>query len=576
MSSRVCIVPPMRILGGGYLVVFLFIAGCSNESIGQLPPVEKPGGYRGRNQKSSSSSKSPSRRNTDKTKEQLKKDRLLDVEIRKKYGRGINQANKQGYFPLHEAAMAGDLAWIQKLSEHSDFDPNQGTMDSEGLKNAEVRNALFLAKNLATVKLLLQLGTNPQHKTRFGNTVLTLPYWEFKEEQAPDAAKLLVDHGLKVTAGKDFQFTFDHQNPKLQSFFKEQARKEILAMAPNVKQDKEGNTRLHLAIQAGFDDLIEKFLREKKDDLNTPNKQGYTPMMEALSHRQYSIAEKLLTNGADPSHSVKRTNIWHVIAKNSKDQEAIDFSEKLLKSRFKSELVKKINLKEEDFFKNTPLELITVPSNDFFLQAAIDQKLEEPSLEPSRKLAQLLFKNGARGKPIEMIRLAAETENFSMMEKLLQEYPEKITANFGSVNLNNNLLTRSLLIHHIRSKKMHDLVARYMPSQKGTLIAWSIQQAKSLGLVPPLHVAARNVRDEMVSLLLDNGAPVNQTYSYHGTPLDALVKIFRYYSGIDEVKRRTKEAYTTAKILMDHQAKITKEDNKVMYQALHDGFYAQQ
>merc|ERR1711971_560665 len=66
------------------------------------------------------------------------------------------------------------------------------------------------------------------------------------------------------------------------------------------KDEKTGNTALHIAAQNGHGELV-RFLVDKKANLNCQNGKGQTPLHMTIKYDLYFLSKYLLDKGADPT-----------------------------------------------------------------------------------------------------------------------------------------------------------------------------------------------------------------------------------------------------------------------------------
>lgn len=70
---------------------------------------------------------------------------------------------------------------------------------------------------------------------------------------------------------------------------------------PNVR-DREGNTPMMLAVEAGQPEMID-ILAKKKANANLGNKAGETPLMRAVQRRDLTLVRAVLAAGGDPDQT---------------------------------------------------------------------------------------------------------------------------------------------------------------------------------------------------------------------------------------------------------------------------------
>jgi len=341
-------------------------------------------------------------------------------------------------------------------------------------------------------------------------------------------------------------------DPKLKPFFEQQMKKEILAMLPNESQDGYDNTRLHLAVKYDFSDLVQQFIQENKDDLNASNKLGKTSLFLAAEEGSIDSAKLLIDAGADITIPDKENkNLWHIIAEHSSGKaHSLELAKLLLNSSQAQKFISQINQRSTVNLKETPLESIHSERSLPFIK---DRKSGVGN-NRAQEVSQLLFKNGALGDPKKIIQMAVKNDDHNMVRDILKKTTQAITSEYKddyafSISQSVAQYETTLLIHHVRSMEMIDILKKYMPKVSNKdYISWSLKEYKSRGMISPLHIAAQELSLEMVDFFLKNGVLPNTTFKDKGTPLDGLLVTASYCFPKDNPQSRKKEAEKFIKI----------------------------
>ncbi|ROT75702.1 putative ankyrin repeat-containing protein [Penaeus vannamei] len=95
------------------------------------------------------------------------------------------------------------------------------------------------------------------------------------------------------------------------------------------KQDRQGNTALHIAAKSGFDKFVKQII-ELESNINIKNKAGNTPLMEAATKNRASCLLMLLHKGAkvDEVNKAKRS-VLH-IASDRRSGECMEYILKMV------------------------------------------------------------------------------------------------------------------------------------------------------------------------------------------------------------------------------------------------------
>jgi ankyrin repeat protein len=192
-----------------------------------------------------------------------------------KRGAKTNVTNQYGSSPLSEAVKVGDAELVSMLLDHH-ADPNSANRDGQ--------TALMLASSLGAVdvaQLLIGKGANVDAvETYRGQTALM---WAAAENH-PDVVDLLLAH---------------HADVKIRAKYDDWPRQ--ITSEPRAQfRSTGGLTALLYATRSGCLPCAHTLVKAGAD-VNEPNPDGVTPLINAIDNRNYDIAMFLLDKGASPS-----------------------------------------------------------------------------------------------------------------------------------------------------------------------------------------------------------------------------------------------------------------------------------
>jgi ankyrin repeat protein len=119
--------------------------------------------------------------------------------------------------------------------------------------------------------------------------------------------------------------------------------------------DKNGNTPLHGAVQAGHIDIVDLLLKNGAN-VNITNTNGYTPLYIAIEKERPDIVELLLKNGAKISFESKPyTTPIHYIAIYKYNKIGVELLNVFIEN--------KVNINEQDINGYTPLHIASTNNN---------------------------------------------------------------------------------------------------------------------------------------------------------------------------------------------------------------------
>ena len=210
-----------------------------------------------------------------------------------KVGAKPNITNRFGASPLSEAVKLGDVDLVRMLLA-ARADPNSPNQDGQ--------TALMLASSIGSLpiaQLLVAKGANVNAVENFrGQTALM---WAAAETH-PDIVDLLLAH---------------HANVKVRAKFDDWPRQMTSEPRAQFRQTG-GLTALLYATRSGCYACAVSIVKAGAD-VNQPNPDGITPLINALDNRSFDIAMFLLDKGANPGtwDMYGRTPIYVAVDMNS-------------------------------------------------------------------------------------------------------------------------------------------------------------------------------------------------------------------------------------------------------------------
>jgi len=191
-----------------------------------------------------------------------------------KRGAKVNVANRYGDYPLTEAVKLGDVQLVRMLLEAG------ANADSP---NQDGQTALMLASSLGSLpiaEMLIKRGAHVNAVETFrGQDALM---WAAAEDH-PDIVDLLLKHGADV---------------KIRAKYDDWPRE--MTSEPRAQfRHGGGLTALLYATRSGCTRCAVDIVKAGAD-VNQPNPDGITPLINAIDNRAYDIAMFLLDKGANP------------------------------------------------------------------------------------------------------------------------------------------------------------------------------------------------------------------------------------------------------------------------------------
>ncbi len=227
-------------------------------------------------------------------------DALSAAEQLSNLGIDVNAQNIAGKTPLDEAAIEGNISMASFLIARG---ANPNSFDTTG------RTALsgaVRANSYDMVRLLLSSKANPQIQDMDGRT----PY----HDAALLGERQIIDE-LRMAGANPLTRDKNGMTPLALTFPKQKNLMYAVLGKDKMLTDSDGNTPVHIAIQARADDSVINSLVANGYPFDTRNTFGYTPLSLAVASGQKDKAALLLEKGANPFTEI-----------NSKGDNAVTFA----------------------------------------------------------------------------------------------------------------------------------------------------------------------------------------------------------------------------------------------------------
>ncbi|XP_072284177.1 ankyrin repeat and SOCS box protein 2 isoform X2 [Pyxicephalus adspersus] len=301
------------------------------------------------NQRASQRPAAPTNRDPNPIEEMIKKGDEEGLNNIMKSGKRLNEPNKDGWLPLHEAAYYGSLGCLKILLKEYPATIDQRTLQEEtalyfavirghldclhhlleygaepDIVNKSRETPLYKAcerKNTDTVQMLVNFRADINHRCNQGWTALH----EAVARNALDIIDILVKGGAKIEAMNCYGITplfVAAQSGQLE------ALRYIVKCGADINtQANDSATALFEASKNGHDHIVE-FLLSQGADANKPNKDGYLPIHIASKKRDNDEIVSMLIPVTSRTR-VKRSGIspLHIAAERNNDdilEELID------------------------------------------------------------------------------------------------------------------------------------------------------------------------------------------------------------------------------------------------------------
>ncbi|WP_187146241.1 ankyrin repeat domain-containing protein [Candidatus Amoebophilus asiaticus] len=432
---------------------------------------------------------------------------LIEVLVAK--GANINAENNDGDTPLYQAIVIGNQAVIEVLLAAEALSVNA----TDDIGNTPLHYAALVGSKI-TIEKLVAKEANVNVKNNDGDTPLHL-------------AAAIGGKGNKIAAtaaliakGADINATDKNGNTPLSIAMQEgnQAVIEMLLAAENINvnfKDGSGDTLLHSALKRGNEEAF-KGLIAKGADVNSPDKDGKTPLLVAIEEYKQSFISILLQAGninVDAKDSLGNT-LLHIALKQDNEE------------AFKRLIAKGVDLNARDLFGHTPLWLAILKKNERAVSALLErgdidvnavnnnyERFTPLHLAISEgnevAISALLARqdvdiNAQDNQHCTPLHLAAKKVNLIVMEKLI--------AKGADINAKDEHGISPL---YIAVSQGNETVTRMLLTKNADVNVKSVYFGDT-----PLHIAIRGEYPEIVKLLLDNGAQLNIIDQERKTPFD--------------------------------------------------------
>jgi ankyrin repeat protein len=420
-------------------------------------------------------------------------------------GADVNERGRWGYTPLHYASMKGH-AEVAKLLISKGAYVNAVSESYFGQPRLPEMTPLHCAAacgNRQTVELLLGKSADINAKDRKGRT----PLFEAMKSTAAgrkEVVELLLAKGAKIPALHLAAYMGDMGKVK-----------ECLQDGTDIDSQKDaGCTALHAAANGGHKDVVE-FLIGKGANVDAKDGSGLTPLYYAATHNREDIADLLLAKGADVNaqHEYGFALLHYAIAQDdSKD------AVKLLISKGAN-----VNVGDWDGF--TPLNWATWRSDKDVVQLLIDKGadvnqedkwcgctvLHWAAMGGHKDAVELLIAKGAA--PLSAIHSAVRDGDLAKVESLVEQGADVNTRAKSSGGW-------TPLFAAVCADQNDVHVAKFLIA-KGADV-----NAKEKSGMTALHVACEDAKRNMAELLIAKGADVDAKDGGGCTPLHRM-----FYSG---------------------------------------------
>ncbi len=432
----------------------------------------------------------------------------------------------QGGFPLHKAAAAGHLGFVQYFKER-DFD-----IDKKDDNAISALNTALQAKQYDVARYLIEEKGDVNSRTPLGDTPLTLVLKD-KENKPNDLAQLIINAGseiniqnywgsspLLLAIQNDFSFE------TISMLFDEKGSSAIA-------RNNDGVTPLHAAIAVGNKAVIQKVL-EIDNNINAVDNAGNTPFFMAVA-RGFEFLSWFIDNMNVYTKDEKGNSILHLAIQRNSDPDLI----KLL-------LVKGIPLNQKNINGDTPFILAVRNNNTeistLLLEAGADLFIENKNKQNPMSIA-LTQPWNAEGSWVS-------SEKFINARDFAGNTPLHWAVNYDRMDVAQQILA----------------------------LGTNINQMNNYGRTP-LHSAILKENRDMITLLIEKGANTNArdyagntVYHYMVTNDSvALVDLFKPYN-IDlntaNIYGKTplheaiiRNSVDMTKMLLENQASVHAKDN---------------
>uniref|UniRef100_G3U724 Ankyrin repeat and SOCS box protein 2 n=1 Tax=Loxodonta africana TaxID=9785 RepID=G3U724_LOXAF len=219
-------------------------------------------------------------------------------------GKSLDEPNKEGWIPLHEAAYYGQLGCLKVLLR-----AYPGTVDQRTLQE---ETALYLATcrgHLDCLLSLLQAGAEPDISNKSRET----PLYKACERKNVEAVRILVQYNSDTNHRCNRGWTALHESVSRNDL---EAMEILVSGGAKVEaKNAYGITPLFVAAQSGQLEAL-RFLAKHGADINTQASDSASALYEACKNAHEEVVEFLLSQGADANKTNKDGMLpLHVAAK---------------------------------------------------------------------------------------------------------------------------------------------------------------------------------------------------------------------------------------------------------------------
>ncbi|XP_055858341.1 ankyrin-1-like isoform X2 [Episyrphus balteatus] len=426
------------------------------------------------------------------------------------FGEKAIKKTKQGSLnkKLHSAVRQGSVEYVTEMLNRGS---NVNAFDKQKL------TPLFCAvknKNALIVELLLNKGAN-----FCGNKLGISPLHIAVDSGAIDITKILLKAGALANSVCDY------------------FRREYYSEPGNILDSKK-ITPLHIAAQKGFSNIIE-VLCEYGADVNSPSSRGYTALHLAVVNNKQDCIIMLLKYGS------------YVDAKNSLDETPLHIAGFLPAAELllnHGALINSKNYKGFTPFHKSVIYMQTEMIKLFLrynadVNCCANNKMTPLLNTVNSETAKLLLNHGADVNVQDMngntiLNTAVSLGCTSMVDVILKNsFPDKNNQSNKSslkvalMNFCNENIIKSLLdygftysLNDINDDSLYNVVRKGYDDILNIFLELNPRLLHDFKNVKPLHVAVRNYNFSTITLLLANGADINEMDEFGKVPIFYSIK----------------------------------------------------
>jgi len=449
-------------------------------------------------------------------------------------GANINETDVSGQTPLHLAASFGSMFVPELLLAKG---ANVNARDKAGNTPLHVA-AGYPGASKDFLEFLLAKGADVNARNDKGETPLHLvPRTPRQDKRRELAADALLANGAEVNAKDKSGCTPLH-------FAAENGQGKVVELllakgADSKAKAADGTTTLHRAVMSGRSDVV-ALLLDRGVDINSAQSDGWTALHYSARVGTNDIAELLISKGADVNAKTVRgeTPVHLAVVQNRRDTVKLLISKGAEVStiqlaaylgdlaKVKSFIEKGVSVNTQDGYWPTPLQAA----------AATGQ----------REVAEFLISKGALVNAEAVAQGGTTALHYAALGGS-KEVVELLISKGAVIDARDKNALKALPLAAMAGYT--DIVKRF------TYLRYAREvNAKDKDGWTPLHYAARSGHQDVVLLLIDNGADVNAEAPDKSKPLDHAT-----WSDHKDV----------VKLLIDKGTNIPKDDNLLYWSCMY-------